>query len=72
MTLESWLSKDQLEISILNSKTAESFEEYSGNTFGMWIIENEDFREGGYVQSTQKYRLRHLSSGCYLQAVLDK
>lgn len=43
-----------------------SFDEYNGNTFGMWTIENQKPLNGGFVEFTQKYRLRHISSGCYL------
>lgn len=39
---------------------------FSRNTFGMWILESEEFDKGGFIQLGGKYRLKHLSSGRYL------
>ena len=50
----------------MKAKITDSFEEYSGNTFGMWIVENKDYENGGNVMIDHQYRLRHLSSGYYL------
>ncbi|KRX08878.1 MIR motif [Pseudocohnilembus persalinus] len=58
--------KDNLEIKTGRSKTGDSFTDYSGETFGMWIIENKNFYLGGHVEQFQPYRLKHLASGLYL------
>lgn len=31
------------------SNSTNSFDDYSGNTFGMWIIEGKNQQEGGIV-----------------------
>ena len=36
-------------------------QDYIGNTFGLWVIENEDFRKGGMVAFENKYRLKQLN-----------
>ncbi|EAR98945.2 MIR domain protein (macronuclear) [Tetrahymena thermophila SB210] len=59
-------SKENLQVSIVPSDISTNLEEYSGNTYGMWIIEKKNFKVGGYVQFDNFYRLRHLSSGLYL------
>ncbi len=38
----------------------------------MWIIENENFQNGGLVEYNKKYRLRHFSSGYYLSVDIMK
>ena len=42
---------------------------FNGNTFGMWVIENVDYRKGDYICFGQRYRLKHLSSGRYLSVI---
>jgi hypothetical protein len=42
-------SKDNLEVNIVPADISNSLEEYSGNTCGMWIIERNKFKVGGYV-----------------------
>jgi len=42
-------SKDNLELSFVSSDIFTGLDEYSGNTFGMWIIERKQFKAGGYV-----------------------
>lgn len=46
--------------------SSDSFKDYSGDTFGMWVIENKDFSKGGYVEKGNDYRLKHLPSGLFL------
>jgi hypothetical protein len=38
-----------LEVTIVNSDISNTFDEYAGNTCGMWIVEKKDFKSGGYV-----------------------
>lgn len=42
--------KENLEIRMGLNTTSDSFKDYSGDTFGMWVIENKDFTNGGLVQ----------------------
>ncbi|EGR32737.1 MIR domain protein [Ichthyophthirius multifiliis] len=63
--------KKQFKIHIIQAGQNVSFEDYSGNTFGLWIIENQDFQKGGCVEYRTAYRLKHMSSGCYL-SVMDE
>lgn len=51
------------------TKENTSFEDYSGNTFGLWVIENVDFKKGGQVEYGAGYRLKHMSTGYYLTVV---
>lgn len=41
--LISWLSESNLELKIIEGKNKESYEEYIGDTYSMWIIEQEDY-----------------------------
>ena len=61
-----WLSVDNLELKIIEGKSKESYEEYIGDTYSMWVIEYEDFRIGGVVGYEKNYRFKHLSSGMFL------
>ena len=40
-----------------------------GNTFALWVVENADCQSGGIVKTSQKLRLRHVNTGCYLACV---
>lgn len=51
---------------IIEGKSKESYEEYIGDTYSMWVIEYEDYRIGGVVGYEKKYRFKHLSSGMFL------
>lgn len=42
-------SKDNLEVNIVPADISNNLEEYSGNTCGMWIIERNKFKVGGYI-----------------------
>ncbi len=48
LNLEKWLSKDNLDLTVLHSKRNDDFGEYSGNTFALWVIESKD-HSGGVV-----------------------
>ena len=64
--LDTWIATANLELVSLRSAQSENFNEFSGNTFGMFVIEGENQQEGGYLQFARAYRLKHISSGCYL------
>jgi MIR domain len=68
MTFEmnKWLSVETLLLKIIEGKSKESYEDYIGDTYSMWVIEYENYREGGLVEYEQNYRFKHLSSGLYL------
>lgn len=53
LDLENLYGVKNLEICMGNSNPSDSFKEYSGDTFGMWIIENMQFQKGGFVQYDQ-------------------
>ncbi len=50
LNLEQWLAKNNLELSVEQSATTDGFSSYSGNTFGMFVIEGENQQEGGEVE----------------------
>lgn len=50
MNLERLYNKDNLEITMGISKSSDIFKDYSGDTFGMWVIEHKQFSQGGYIQ----------------------
>ena len=58
--------KEALNVEFVNSNISDNFQQYSGNTNGMWVIESQDFRVGGFVQWDTSYRLKHFISGLYL------
>lgn len=64
--LANWLSNQNIELKIIEGKSKESYEEYIGDTYSMWVIEYEDYRIGGPVGYEKKYRFKHLSTGLYL------
>ncbi|KAL4462524.1 hypothetical protein ABPG74_000354 [Tetrahymena malaccensis] len=69
LNIEQWISQQNLEIFVAQNKESQSFEDYSGNTFGLWIIENVDFKKGGYVEYGVGYRLKHMPTGYYLTVI---
>lgn len=46
--------------------------QFIGNTNGMWIVENAEYKKGGPVRWDESYRFRHLSSGLYLTILTQK
>lgn len=42
LNLETWFAKYNLQLNIQMSASGNSFDDYSGNTFGMWIIEGKN------------------------------
>lgn len=44
----------------------QQYQNFLGDTNGMWMIEHEDYRKGGMVEWGSCLRLRHLISGRYL------
>ncbi|KRW98864.1 MIR motif [Pseudocohnilembus persalinus] len=66
LNLSKWLDLDNLELNLNQSQTGDEFSDYSGNTFGMWIIQCKSQQEGGDLVFEKEYRLRHMSSGCFL------
>jgi len=62
---------DRLEIDFVRSVVSDQFQQYVGNTNGMWIIEHLDYKKGGLVPWDQSFRLRHFSSGQYLTVKFD-
>lgn len=55
-----------LEVSFFEAPYLKSFNDFIGNTYGMWAIENEDMSTGGFIKYGEKFRLKHFSSGYYL------
>ena len=54
------------EIEFICSDITDHFESYTGNTNGMWVVENQDFKKGGFVEWKTPYRLKHFTTGMYL------
>ena len=44
----------------------QQYQNFLGDTNGMWMIEHEDYRKGGMIEWGTSLRLRHLISGRYL------
>ncbi|CAD8059333.1 unnamed protein product [Paramecium primaurelia] len=70
--LVEWLKVENVELNVLSGSTKESYDEYTGDTHSMWIIESEIYKEGGIVQFDKKYRFKHFTSGLYLSGTKDK
>jgi hypothetical protein len=66
MVSDRLLLRENCELMIEQNGIIENFEEYLGNTSGMWMIEHKNFDEGGLVLYNAQYRLRNLSTGLYL------
>lgn len=49
LDLDHLYNAKNLDISMGSSNPSDSFKEYTGDTFGMWIIENKEFQKGGFV-----------------------
>lgn len=65
--LTKWISLENMQVGVHYSGISESsFEQYSGNTYSMWILENVDYKVGGYIQYERYYRLKHFATGLYL------
>lgn len=47
--MNKWLSVETLSLKIIEGKSKESYEEYIGDTYSMWVIEYENYRQGGLV-----------------------
>jgi hypothetical protein len=43
------LAVDNLELGILEADLKESYEEYMGDTYSMWVVEFENYKLGGLV-----------------------
>ena len=48
------------------NRVSDHFKQFIGNTNGMWVIENVDYQNGGFIQWNESYRFKHLGSGFYL------
>ncbi|CAD8103545.1 unnamed protein product [Paramecium sonneborni] len=70
--LVEWLGVENVELNVLSGSTKESYDEYTGDTHSMWIIEAEDYKEGGIVLFEKKYRFKHFASGLYLAGIKEK
>lgn len=46
-----------------------SFDNYSGNAYSLWTIENENYKIGGDFKYSSRYRLKHFHTGLYLACV---
>lgn len=51
---------------IKNFSFEEKFEDFQGNTCGVWIIEGLDSKKGEKIQYGENFRFRHLRTGGYL------
>jgi hypothetical protein len=59
--------KVNMDISYMEEeKLYSNYRSYGGSTHGLWLIENEDFRDGGPLFKKCNIRLRHMESGYYL------
>jgi len=63
--------RDSLSLDLARVTVLDHFQQYIGNTNGMWVIEHENYLTGGLVQWGAKFRLRHFSSGRYLSLNKD-
>lgn len=52
----------------------QQYQNFLGDTNGMWMIEHEDYRKGGMIEWGTSLRLKHLISGRYLsiESTFDK
>ena len=53
-------------VKFVSSMFAEHFQNFHGETNGMWMIEHEDYMKGGMIEWGTPLRLKHLISGKYL------
>ncbi|EWS73528.1 inositol-triphosphate type 1 protein (macronuclear) [Tetrahymena thermophila SB210] len=53
-------------VTVDSSSKKDQSSKYEGNTNGMWIIENENFTQGGLMTWEDRFFLRNFSSGKYL------
>lgn len=68
-----WISHGEEESCLVANSRNEGmtvfFNSNMNDTNGLWKIESENDREGGYVTAEKNFRLRHASSGMYLGMV---
>ncbi|CAD8131502.1 unnamed protein product [Paramecium pentaurelia] len=61
---------NRAKISVFQTDLSElSFDNYSGNAYSLWIIEDEDYKKGGPYLYSNNYRLKHFHTGLYLACV---
>ncbi|KAL4438400.1 hypothetical protein ABPG74_009439 [Tetrahymena malaccensis] len=72
MNLKTWMSLENLELKVIGIAKQSIYEQYSGNTFGMWQVESQKISDGGFVEFGNLYRLKHLSSGFFLSVLKKK
>ncbi|KAL4438749.1 hypothetical protein ABPG74_013422 [Tetrahymena malaccensis] len=53
-------------VTVDSSSKKDQSSKYEGNTNGMWIIEHENFTQGGLITWEDRFFLRNFSSGKYL------
>lgn len=51
---------------IKNHASEEKFEDFIGNTCGVWVIEAVDYKKGEKIQYGENFRLKHMITGKYL------
>ncbi len=47
LNISAWLQRQNLDVIAQKSAQESSYDEFAGNTFGMWLIEDENCRQGG-------------------------
>lgn len=57
---------------IKNNSIEEKFEDFKGNTCGVWILEAENLKKGKKIEYGENFRLKHLKSGRYLTIKRDQ
>ncbi|CAK81479.1 unnamed protein product (macronuclear) [Paramecium tetraurelia] len=61
---------NKAKLSVFQTDLSElSFDNYSGNAYSLWIIEDEDYKKGGPYLYSNNYRLKHFHTGLYLACV---
>ena len=68
------MKKNQEDIHIeftKNNSFEEKFEDFKGNTCGVWIIEGSDYKIGERLKYGENFRLKHMSTGRYLTIKRD-
>jgi hypothetical protein len=57
---------DTFEVKFEACESTEKYKKFIGNSNGLFIVESDNMQQGGKVEWKGLYRLRHLTTNCYL------
>lgn len=58
-------------ITLMKIYATDEINKYVGNKNSLWLIEHVDFINGGLVETDHFFRIKHLSTGFFLSAVIE-